>query len=98
PHLRPAGRPGTGATATTTAGTSGNGATRPQTWPPASQPCAPTTSTPAATTLLASSALATDCSTSPPAACTCSTYPAGSPNESETIRSPASSASSSRAC
>ena len=55
-------------TASTTAGTSGNVATVPLTWPPASQPCATTISTPISTARLASSALPTVyITTAPPA-------------------------------
>lgn len=47
--IPPAAMTGTGATASTTAGTSGSVATCPRTCPPASHPCATTTSTPEAT-------------------------------------------------
>src|SRR5262249_53369964 len=48
-----------GDTASTTAGTRGKVATVPRTWPPASQPCATTTSTPQSTARRAASAVPT---------------------------------------
>ena len=71
--IPPAAITGTGATASTTAGTNGSVATVPHTCPPASQPCATTTSTPDATARRASSALPTVWMTIPPASCTRST-------------------------
>ncbi len=68
--IPPAAITGTGATASTTAGTSGSVATVPHTCPPASQPCATITSTPAATARRASPALPTVCRTTAPASCT----------------------------
>ena len=68
--IPPAAITGTGATASTTAGTSGRVAMLPHTCPPASQPWATITSTPDATARRASSAVPTVCRTIPPASCT----------------------------
>ena len=68
--MPPAAITGTGATASTTAGTSGNVATVPHTCPSASQPCATTTSAPDATARRALAALPTMYRTIPPASWT----------------------------
>ncbi len=94
--MPPAAATGVGFTASTTAGMSGSVATSLHTCPPASQPCATSTSTPQSTARRASSARATVCRTLAPPACVRSTSGAGSPQKKEITGTPSSRQTASR--
>ncbi|HEY2543444.1 MAG TPA: hypothetical protein VGH92_10390 [Gaiellaceae bacterium] len=81
---------GTGAIASTIAGTSTDSDVRPITWPPASDPCAITPSTPAAAARFASSTEPTCTRTA--TSSDSSTYGAGSPQKSTRMGTPCSTA------
>jgi hypothetical protein len=89
--MPPAAITGTGDIASTMAGTSAIVVISPRTWPPASHPWAITTSTPALAATCPSATLPTACRSRPPALCTNVTYGAGSPQNSEMMRTPARS-------
>ena len=83
--MPPAATTGTGATASTTAGTSARVAVVPRTWPPASQPWATMTSAPASAARTASATLPTLIIRRAPASWIRPASGAGSPQNSETI-------------